>query len=184
MNKLAHVLFPVVFLDMADHLIGCNHIVSRMIEASATWLPAGFGKLSLFGLVLGAILPDWFDKVVSNQKRTAHLQYKKNGGEWLSDEEFQELLNGKKDWWGVHRTLSHWWPIPLLLFAIGLEPIAIGWASHLLLDAMTPMGIPRDKPFPDDTSRNLRIPVLSEIKGLNELATVLLVGITFLWYWV
>ncbi len=56
--------------------------------------------------------------------------------------------------WLEHRGVTHWLGLPIILILLGfwigyqalIFPFALGWISHILLDAMTPMGVPF-KPF-------------------------------------
>ncbi|SME96148.1 inner membrane protein [Desulfovibrio gilichinskyi] len=148
--------------------------------ASASWIPTWLHHefAALLLMILGAILPDIVDRAFSGHKRATHLQYKKNAGEWLSEREFSEMLEAKKSWWAIHRKLTHWWVIPIILYAIGLQPVAIGWASHLLLDAITPMGIPKLSPFPKDETGYMRFTFLSDLKWFEGVVTLVLVAMT------
>jgi inner membrane protein len=182
MNKTAHALFPYNAVAVADILHDPNSIsvfTKQYIFATASWIPGLPPTLVVMVmLIAGGILPDTIDKILSGHKRATHLRHRKNSGEWLSDSEFNEMVSSEKAWWGLHRTVSHWWPIPIVLYGIGLEPLAIGWASHLLLDAMTPMGIPKLVPIPSDKeSGYMRIPYLSNLSWLSSLTTFLMVGI-------
>ena len=160
MNTLAHALLPINILCLMETPDHIRHEMRNIYSASASWLPTWlhYKFAALFLMLLGALLPDIIDRVFSGHKRATRLQYKKDAGEWLSEREFNEMLEAKKSWWAIHRKLTHWWVIPIALYFIGLQPVAIGWASHLLLDAMTPMGIPKLRPFPKDETGYMRVP--------------------------
>lgn len=181
MNKVAHVFFPLNVVALVDIFSDPNTVSPFTREycyASASWLSNFPPDLTLFILLaVGGILPDSFDKLLSNHKRGTYLQHRKDKGEWLSDREFNEMFESKRTWWTLHRTISHWWPIPIILYFIGLEPLALGWASHLLLDAMTPMGIPKFVPVPSDKETGyMRLPYLSKFEGLSDITAFLMLG--------
>lgn len=184
MNTLAHALLPVNILgvlEIPDHL---RYEIRSLYSANAAWLPTWLhhGFAALFLMILGALLPDLIDRIFSGHKRATHLQHRVNAGEWLSNDEFNDMLDAKKSWWGVHRKISHWWGIPIILYVVGLQPVAIGWASHLLLDAMTPMGIPKLSPFPVDETGYMRAPYLSNVKWLEGVVTLGLIVSTVMWF--
>lgn len=184
MNKTAHALFPINVIALLEISNLFRHELRNFYCATATWLPSWLhheGAVFFF-LILGALLPDIIDRTFSGHKRATHLQHRIDAGEWLSSDEFNEMLAAKKSWWQVHRTISHWWPIPIILYIAGLQPIAIGWASHLLLDAMTPMGIPARKPFPTDETGYMRIPFLVNQKWIEGVLTLVLVVGTIAWF--
>jgi len=173
MNKLAHVLFPVCTLAAVDGPKEMSAFAKNYYFATASWLsilPPDLVFMVL--LIAGTILPDYIDRIFSGHKTATHLQHRKDRGEWLSEADFNEMLGKKRTWWAIHRTFSHWWPIPFILYFTGLQPLAIGWASHLILDAMTPMGIPKLAPIPKDKEAGyMRVPFLSNVKALEALTT-------------
>lgn len=184
MNTIAHVLLPINVIALLETPDSIRQEMRNFYCANAAWLPSGLHHefAALFLMIFGAVLPDIIDRTFSGHKRATHLQHRIDAGEWLSSDEFNEMLAAKKSWWQVHRTISHWWPIPIILYIAGLQPVAIGWASHLLLDAMTPMGIPKLKPFPSDETGYMRVPFLSSQKWIEVLLTLVLIVGTVAWF--
>lgn len=175
MKKMAHLTFPFVTICLVASAGGTKFII-EYLSPTASWL--GFLPKEIWVhplALLGAYLPDALDRFITGHNRTTSLQHQKDNGEWLTDLAFYELKCGHEKWWKFHRTITHWWPIPVVLYFVGLQPLAFGWATHLLLDTMTPMGIPMLAPFPSDKeSGYMRIPKIYGVRGFEFYLTITL----------
>lgn len=103
-------------------------------------------------IIAGSILPDAIDRIIVDykvRKRGDNLQ--------------QELRQAY--WADIHRTISHWWIIPLFLMIVSYNYLvghyiinkiifytSLGMMLHITADALNPRGVPLFNPLQQDLS--------------------------------
>lgn len=139
--------------------------------AIAVWFQADV--LQLAAMVLGSLVPDLIEQVLSGRNRMLFFK--------------------------IHRGLFHWFGLYLCLFAVSfslprgterilLGGVAVGALSHLLLDALNPGGVPM---LPLRKNPRLRMPLVSTgsvgewvfLAGLLGLVVVGGYSLESSWWW-